>query len=64
MSGAKLICVDCYEKLEPVVMQQLNIFYCKNTKCRRFGVLTVGGLLDTICEKRLVLGDDKTTTNS
>jgi hypothetical protein len=57
MSRTKLICVDCYEKLETVVVQQLNIFYCKNTKCRRFGVLTVGGLLDSICEKRLIIED-------
>jgi len=61
MSGTKLICVDCYEKLQIVAVQQMNFYYCSNTKCRRFGVLTVGGLLDTICEKRLVLEDDKNT---
>ncbi len=61
MSGSKLICVDCYERLETFVSQQLNFFYCRNTKCRRFGVLTVGGLLESVCEKRLVIDDKKQT---
>ena len=53
MTGERLICVDCYERLERVVTGQMAMYYCKNVKCRRFGVLTVGGLQESICEKKL-----------
>jgi hypothetical protein len=53
MTEERLICVDCYERLERVVAGQMTMYYCKNVKCRRFGVLTVGGLQESICEKKL-----------
>jgi hypothetical protein len=53
MPEDKLICVDCYERLEKVFTGQLTMYYCKNVKCRRFGVLTIGGLVESVCEKRL-----------
>ncbi|MGO9378202.1 MAG: hypothetical protein ACLP29_06585 [Dissulfurispiraceae bacterium] len=53
MTDDKLICVDCYERLESVINGQMTMHYCKNVKCRRFGVLTVGGLVESICEKKL-----------
>jgi len=53
MTEDRMICVDCYERLEKVFAGQLTMYYCKNVKCRRFGVLTVGGLAESVCEKRL-----------
>lgn len=53
MTEDKLICVDCYERLESIFVGQLITYYCKNVKCRRFGVLTVGGLAELVCEKKL-----------
>lgn len=53
MTEDRMICVDCYERLEKVFAGQLTMYYCKNVKCRRFGVLTVGGLVESVCEKRL-----------
>ncbi len=53
MTEDRMICVDCYERLEKVFAGQLTMYYCKNMKCRRFGVLTVGGLVESVCEKRL-----------
>ncbi len=59
MEGKRLICVDCYEKLERITLPQLNMLYCNNIKCRRFGVLTIGGLFGERCEKSLVIEDEK-----
>jgi hypothetical protein len=59
MTEDKLICVDCYERLEKVLAGQLNMYYCKNVKCRRFGVLTVGGLVESVCEKKLDIRCDE-----
>lgn len=59
MTGDRLICVDCYERLEMVSTGQLTMYYCKNVKCRRFGVLTVGGLMESVCEKRLDIRCDE-----
>ncbi len=53
MTEDRLICVDCYERLEKVFTGQLTMYYCKNVKCRRFAVLTVGGLVESVCEKKL-----------
>jgi hypothetical protein len=61
MAKTRLLCVDSYEGLEKVVTPQMNMFYCKNIKCRRFGVLTIGGLLDSICDKRLIIEDEEKT---
>jgi hypothetical protein len=58
MDKQRLICVDCYEKLERISITQLNMFYCDNIKCRRFGVLTIGGLSGEKCEKSLVIEDE------
>jgi hypothetical protein len=55
MDGKKLLCVDCYDMLEKIVLNGLNVFYCNNAKCRRFGVLTVGGLCGEKCEKSLII---------
>lgn len=59
MDSKRLICVDCYEKLERISLTHLNMFYCNNIKCRRFGVLTVGGLFGEKCEKSLVIEDEE-----
>ncbi len=59
MEGKKLICVDCYEKLERISLTPLKIFFCNNIKCRRFGVLTVGGLSGEKCEKSLIIEDEE-----
>ncbi|MDH5202470.1 MAG: hypothetical protein OEZ31_11940 [Nitrospirota bacterium] len=55
MTVEKLLCVDCIQDLKKISIPQLNIFYCDNNKCRRYGVLTVGGLVRDTCEKQLVL---------
>jgi hypothetical protein len=55
MEGKILICVDCYDKLKMISGPPLMMFYCDNIKCRRFGVLTVGGLSGVKCEKNLVI---------
>ena len=55
MGGKRLICVDCYDELEKIASTDLNMFYCGNIKCRRFGVLTVGGLCGEKCEKSLII---------
>lgn len=59
MEKKRLLCVDCYEKLERVSSPSLNIFFCNNIKCRRFGVLTIGGLFGERCEKSLMLDDEE-----
>jgi hypothetical protein len=59
MDRKKLLCVDCYDLMERMVLTNLNVFYCNNTKCRRFGVLTVGGLFGDKCEKSLILEDEE-----
>lgn len=59
MNGDMLICVDCYEGLQQVMAGHLAMYYCKNIKCRRFGVLTVGGLLESSCEKKLEIQCDE-----
>ena len=58
MDRKKLLCVDCYDLLEKMVLTDLNIFYCNNVKCRRFGVLTVGGLFGEKCEKSLIIENE------
>ena len=58
MTQTKLLCVDCYDVLQSVVLEHLTIFYCHNHKCRRFGVLTLGGLQDAVCEKSIVIEKD------
>ncbi|HMK66780.1 MAG TPA: hypothetical protein VK564_13360 [Thermodesulfobacteriota bacterium] len=55
MDEKVLICVDCYDKLKMVSGSPLMMFYCDNIKCRRFGVLTIGGLSGAKCEKNLVI---------
>jgi hypothetical protein len=55
MAEKKLLCVDCYEVLEKLTVEKAILFYCNNLKCRRFGVLTVGGLLDAVCEKGILI---------
>lgn len=55
MDKKRLICVDCYDHLEKIAVAHLMIFYCNNIKCRRFGVLTVGGLSGEKCEKSLII---------
>jgi hypothetical protein len=59
MDKKKLLCVDCYDLLERIVLTNLNIYYCNNVKCRRFGVLTVGGLFGEKCEKSLIIENEK-----
>jgi hypothetical protein len=59
MDRKKLLCVDCYDLLEKIVLIHLNLFYCNNVKCRRFGVLTVGGLFGEKCEKSLIIETDE-----
>ncbi|NLI28764.1 MAG: hypothetical protein GX423_01665 [Nitrospiraceae bacterium] len=48
------LCVDCFDHLEQITCSELVIYYCDNPKCRRFGVLTLGGLEDSRCEKRIL----------
>jgi hypothetical protein len=55
MDKKKLICIDCYDLLERIAVEHLTMFYCHNIKCRRFGVLTVGGLAGEKCEKSLII---------
>ena len=55
MERTKLLCVDCYDLLERTVLTDLTIYYCNNIKCRRFGVLTIGGLCGDKCEKSLII---------
>jgi hypothetical protein len=57
MDQNKLLCVDCYDLLEKMVLKDLNVFYCNNIKCRRFCVLTLGGLCGEKCEKSLIIED-------
>jgi hypothetical protein len=59
MDRKKLLCVDCYDLLERMVLKDLNIFYCNNIKCRRFGVLTIGGLCGEKCEKSLIIENEE-----
>lgn len=59
MDGTKLLCVDCYDLLERMVLKDLHVFYCNNIKCRRFGVLTLGGLFGEKCEKCLIIEDEE-----
>jgi hypothetical protein len=59
MDKKKLLCVDCYDLLERIVLTNLNIYYCNNVKCRRFGVLTVGGLFGEKCEKSLIIENEE-----
>ena len=59
MDRKKLLCVDCYDTLERIVLTHLNVFYCNNVKCRRFGVLTVGGLFGEKCEKSLIIENEE-----
>ncbi len=59
MNVEKLLCVDCIQDLKKVSTHPFTIFYCDNNKCRRFGVLTVGGLVQDTCEKQLVLEINK-----
>ncbi len=59
MAEIKLICVDCYDRLEKISVPNLTMFYCNNLKCRRFGVLTVGGLSGEKCEKSLVIAEEE-----
>jgi hypothetical protein len=61
MEKKKLLCVDCYDLLERMVQADLNIFYCNNIKCRRFGVLTIGGLCGDKCEKSLIIEKEEMT---
>ncbi|MBA4348525.1 MAG: hypothetical protein C0415_00850 [Thermodesulfovibrio sp.] len=55
MTTKNFFCVDCVENLQKVSVKNLSIFYCNNVKCRRFGVLTLGGLEDAKCEKRIII---------
>ena len=59
MDKKRLICVDCYDHLEKIVVAHLTMFYCNNIKCRRFGVLTVGGLSGEQCEKSLIIENEE-----
>ena len=61
MDKKKLICVDCYDSLERIAVGHLKMFYCNNIKCRRFGVLTVGGLCGEKCEKSLIIEHEENT---
>ena len=47
------LCIDCFDHLEQISCNELVIYYCDYPKCRRFGVLTFGGLEDTKCQKRI-----------
>ncbi len=60
MDKQRLICVDCYDHLEKIAVAHLTMFYCNNIKCRRFGVLTVGGLSGEKCEKSLIIEGEET----
>jgi hypothetical protein len=55
MKTKDYLCVDCVENLEEVPVGNLTLFYCNNAKCRRFGVLTLGGLEHWKCEKVIML---------
>ncbi|HMK43540.1 MAG TPA: hypothetical protein VK445_05330 [Dissulfurispiraceae bacterium] len=55
MQDKTLLCVDCFEHLQQLLVQDQPFFYCGNGKCRRFGVLTIGGLEECKCEKRIAL---------
>ncbi len=57
MPGRYFLCVDCFERLEKATLGSLTAFFCCNEKCRRFGVLTLGGLEDSECRKRIILED-------
>jgi hypothetical protein len=59
MAEKRLICVDCYDKLEKISVPHLTMFYCNNLKCRRFGVLTVGGLCGEKCMKSLMIAGEE-----
>jgi hypothetical protein len=55
MRDSRLICVDCYDTLQRIQVASVTLFYCDNIKCRRFGVLTVGGLSGEKCQKSLII---------
>jgi hypothetical protein len=59
MDTKKLLCVDCYDVLERKAIADLTVFYCNNIKCRRFGVLTLGGLSGEKCEKCLIIESEE-----
>jgi hypothetical protein len=59
MEKKKLLCVDCYDVLDKIVLPNLSVFYCNNIKCRRFGVLTLGGLSGEKCEKCLIIATEE-----
>lgn len=51
MTKQHVLCVDCFDRLQQICCDTLVLHYCNNPKCRRFGVLTVGGLEDSRCQK-------------
>lgn len=51
MPGHHFLCVDCFDHLKNITCSSQVIHYCENPKCRRFGVLTLGGLEDSRCQK-------------
>lgn len=51
MPGHHFLCVDCFDHLKQLVCSSLVMYYCDNRKCRRFGVLTLGALEDSRCQK-------------
>lgn len=54
MKASHFLCVDCLDHLEQITFHDLVIYYCDNIKCRRFGVLTLGGLEDDKCGKQIL----------
>ncbi|KAF0184142.1 MAG: hypothetical protein FD164_468 [Nitrospirae bacterium] len=57
MPANYFLCVDCFEHLHKAAVGTITAFFCCNEKCRRFGVLTLGGLEDSECKKRIIIED-------
>lgn len=54
MNAEHFLCTDCFDHLRHVRCGTLLMFYCENPKCRRFGVLTLGGLEHSQCRKKII----------
>lgn len=64
MPGNHFLCVDCFEHLQKTAFGAVSVFFCCNEKCRRFGVLTLGGLEDSECKKRIIIEENSGPSGS
>ncbi len=59
MTTGNFLCVDCDDDLKKISTSSVTLFYCCNRKCRRFGVITIGGLAGDTCDKKIILEQEK-----